>query len=53
LSSQGFDALLASIERGKPTRHSLGVEGFATIRDGALRFERNGKRPRKFQRTVN
>jgi tRNA(Ile)-lysidine synthase len=53
LSSQGFDALLAAIERGKPTRHSLGVEGFATIRDGTLRFERTGKTPRKFQRTVN
>ncbi len=44
LVRQGFDALLAAVERGKPTRHSLGRRGFARIRGGALRFERTGKR---------
>lgn len=53
LSRQGFDVLLGSIERGKPTRHSLGMEGFAVIRDGVLRFERIGKVRRKFHRTAN
>jgi tRNA(Ile)-lysidine synthase len=44
LSRQGFEALLAAVERGTPTRHSLGRDGFAVIRDGWLRFERVGKR---------
>lgn len=53
LSRQGFEALLAAVERGAPTRHSLGREGFAVIRDGALRFEPAGKRRRRFQRHPN
>lgn len=53
LARQGFEALLAAVERGEPTRHSLGREGFAVIRGGALRFERTGKRARKFQRRAN
>jgi tRNA(Ile)-lysidine synthase len=40
LVRQGFDALLAAVERGTPARHSLGREGFAVIRGGVLRFER-------------
>ena len=44
LARQGFDSLLAAVERGQPTRHSLGREGFALIRGGWLRFERVGKR---------
>jgi tRNA(Ile)-lysidine synthase len=40
LVRQGFDALLRAVERAQPTRHSLGREGFAVIRSGALRFER-------------
>lgn len=44
LARQGFDSLLAAAERGQPTRHSLGREGFAVIRGGCLRFERVGKR---------
>ena len=40
LVRQGFEALLAAVERGKPTRHSLGREGFAVIHGGVLRFER-------------
>ena len=44
LARQGFEALLRAVERGAPTRHSLGREGFAVIRGGVLRFERIGKR---------
>jgi tRNA(Ile)-lysidine synthase len=40
LSRQGFAALLAAAERGRPTRHSLGAKGFAVIRGGRLQFER-------------
>ncbi len=40
LVRQGFDALLAAVEKGRPTRHSLGREGFAVIRGGVLRFVR-------------
>ena len=39
LSRQGFDNLLRAVERGTPTRHSLGSHGFAVIRAGRLRFE--------------
>lgn len=39
LSRQGFSSLLAAVELGHPTRHSLGVKGFAVIRGGQLRFE--------------
>jgi tRNA(Ile)-lysidine synthase len=52
LSRQGFDALLAAVEAGKPTRQSLG-SGFAVIRRGQLSFDFNGKRRRKFQRPIN
>lgn len=53
LARQGFEALLRAVERGTPTRHSLGREGFAVIRGGALRFERTGKKRGKFLRSVN
>lgn len=39
LSRQGFTALLAAVERGRPTRQSLGSAGFATIKDKWLAFE--------------
>jgi tRNA(Ile)-lysidine synthase len=52
LSRQAVDALILAVERGEPTRHSLGPEQFAVIRGGRLRFE-VGKRRRKFQRPVN
>ena len=39
LSRQGFEALLRSVERGVPARHSLGRHGFAVIKSGRLRFE--------------
>jgi tRNA(Ile)-lysidine synthase len=53
LSRQGFEALLASVERGAPTRHSLGREGFAVIRDRILRFEKAGRRRAKITRSAN
>jgi len=53
LARQGFDALLAAVERGAATRHSLGREWFAVIRGGVLRFERVGKRPVKLHRSAN
>jgi len=42
LSRQGFAALLCAVERGGATRHSLGVEAFAVLRQGRLTFERGG-----------
>ena len=40
LSRQGFEVLLGAVERGEPTRFSLGPKGFAVIRQGRLAFER-------------
>jgi tRNA(Ile)-lysidine synthase len=40
LSRQGFDALLGAVQRGSPTRQSLGSNGFARIRGKWLIFER-------------
>lgn len=46
-SRQAFEALLAALEAGQPTRQSLGRDGFAVLRGGVLRFEcpvvRSGK----------
>lgn len=53
LSSQAFEALLIAIAAGKPTRHSLGREGFAVIRAGVLRFAPDRKRDCKFHRSAN
>ncbi len=53
LARQGFDALLAAVERGEPTRHSLGKSGFAVIRAGSLRFVANGKAKQRFRRRAN
>jgi tRNA(Ile)-lysidine synthase len=53
LARQGFDALLAAVERGAATRHSVGREGFAVIRGGELRFARIGKRSVKLHRSAN
>jgi len=53
LSRQGFDALLAAVERGTPTRHSLGRTGFAVIRNHRLFFVFSGKPRSKFQRPAN
>jgi tRNA(Ile)-lysidine synthase len=40
LSRQAFELLLDAVEQGKPTRHSLGGQGFAVIRRRELYFER-------------
>lgn len=47
LARQGFESLLTAVIRGQPTRHSLGVEGFAVIREGLLRFERRRQKRTK------
>jgi len=52
ISRQAFETLLASAERGAPTRHSLARELFGEIKAGRL-FFRRGKRPGKIQRPVN
>lgn len=44
LSRQGFAALLAAVEEGRPGRHSLGVRGFAVIRRDRLGFETRTRR---------
>ncbi len=38
LSRQGFELLLAAVEENKPTRFSLGRNGFAVIKRGQLGF---------------
>ncbi|MSU47020.1 MAG: tRNA lysidine(34) synthetase TilS [Lacunisphaera sp.] len=40
LSRQGFEVLLALVERGRPTRFSLGARGFAFIQQGKLSFRK-------------
>ncbi|PTX91073.1 tRNA lysidine(34) synthetase TilS [Opitutus sp. ER46] len=52
LSRQAFDALLAAVERGDPTRQSLGRESFGVIRAGRLMLM-TGKPSANFQRRVN
>jgi len=44
LSRQGFEVLLAAVERGKPTRFSLGRKGFAVLKQGKLTFKINQER---------
>ena len=39
LARAGFEVLLASVERGRPTRFSLGPKGFAVIHAGKLSFK--------------
>lgn len=53
ISRQAFEALMSDLERGKPTRHSIGRNGFALIERQLLRFEPDGKRRRTFQRSAN
>ncbi len=50
LSRQGFEALLAAVQHGRPVRHSLGAQGFAIIRQGRLAYEKcklANKKPRR------
>ncbi len=53
ISRQAIDALLAAVEAGRRTRHSMGKDGFAVTDGRVLRFERAGKRHRTFQRSAN
>ncbi len=53
LSRQAFDALLVALERGQPTRHSLGREGFAVITSRELRFEAVRNARSRFHRRTN
>lgn len=53
LSRQAFEALLAAIERGKPTRQSIGRNGFAVVSDGCLHFKRAGNPRRRFRGCAN
>lgn len=53
VSSQAFDALLAAVEMGRPTRHSLGTEYFGAISGGVLRLVSGGKLRSKFHGGVN
>lgn len=43
LSRQGFELLLAAVERGAATRFSLGRAGFAIIRQGKLAYHKSAK----------
>ena len=47
LSRQGFETLLAAVQRGRPTRFSLGSSDYAVIRDGRLLCE---PRPKSIRR---
>ena len=44
ISRAGFDALLDALIRGRPTRHSLGRQGFAVMDGRELWFERTWKK---------
>ena len=44
ISRAAFDALMAALERRRPTRHSIGRQGFAVSNGKVLRFERGGAR---------
>ena len=50
---QKVPALLDAVQRGKPTRQSLGTSAFAVIKAHRLSCVFNGKRRRKFQRRIN
>jgi len=41
LSRQGFEQLLAAVERGRATRFSLGRRGFAVVGEGRLFFRKS------------
>jgi tRNA(Ile)-lysidine synthase len=50
LSRQGFDALLAAVQRGRSVRHSLGAQGFAVIRRGRLFYQKSKLTDKKARR---
>lgn len=53
ISSQAFETLLTAIIAGKPTRHSIGREGFAVLRDDYLRYVNSGNKRVTFHRSTN
>ncbi len=53
ISRQAFDALLQALESSRPTRHSVGREGFAVTDGRCLWFEAAGKPRRNFHRRAN
>lgn len=54
ISSQGFESLLSAVMAAKPTRQSLGRDGFAVICADRLRFERKGRQSSgNFKRGIN
>ncbi|MBL9212396.1 MAG: tRNA lysidine(34) synthetase TilS [Opitutaceae bacterium] len=53
ISRVAFETLLAALESGRRTRHSLGRQGFAVLDGRALRFEPAGKARRKFHGPAN
>lgn len=53
ISRQAFEILLSTLESGKPTRQSIGREGFAVFDGTTLRFEPAGKPLSIFQRRAN
>lgn len=53
ISSQAVETLLTAIIAGKTTRHSIGCEGFAVLRDDYLRYAKNGNKRVTFHRRTN
>jgi tRNA(Ile)-lysidine synthase len=53
ISRQAFDALLATLETGKATRHSVGKQGFAVSDGRILRFEAAGRPAGRISRRAN
>lgn len=53
LSRQAFEALLSDLVQRRPTRHSVGREGFAVTDGELLWFDPGTKRRLKFQRRIN
>ncbi len=53
ISSQAFETLLNAIVAGKPTRHSIGREGFAVLRGEYLRYANQGNKRVTFHRSTN
>jgi tRNA(Ile)-lysidine synthase len=52
LSRQGFTLLLAAVERGRPTRFSLGTGGFAVIRNDLVHYAAVSSRRRAHGKIV-
>lgn len=53
ISRQAFESILASLQNGRTTRHSLGRDGFAVIDGRALRFEAARRKQARIRRRAN